>query len=438
MRMLKKALLAAVVLRVMPWAIAQQPVKITDGTNGTAAVKPAATAPVAADIAEVVVLSPNNNGLPLTLPKIINKASANVGGATVKTLTDAITSTTAGNTLIVMVCAGEVHNGGTITLAITETGGSDTFTQATTQAQGASLECSLFYATPITGGVTAVIATYAGGSSVATSIAMETYEVSGLLALTPAVADGGGLGTTASGTIVNTNAVAVTAPNDYLFEVAGVGTATQTITLGGTGTWTNDSGQINPASPNGLFSMASGSQFQPSNAIPNGNATIGGAEPVVVVMEAFKPVTLGISGTVRAFGNSGAAFDAGLGGNAPANAVWGTGAPATGAGAAATASTTAALTVVNVKASAGNVYGVSVLNAAGTVCWLQFYNTAGTPVLGTSVVWAIPIAAGGVVNQLPGSVALGNFTTGIGIGSATTAAGAVACGTNLAATVFYK
>ena len=41
-------------------------------------------------------------------------------------------------------------------------------------------------------------------------------------------------------------------------------------------------------------------------------------------------------------------------------------------------------TGLNVKASAGNLYGFSVFNGGTIPCYFQLYNTAGTPTIGTS------------------------------------------------------
>jgi hypothetical protein len=95
-------------------------------------------------------------------------------------------------------------------------------------------------------------------------------------------------------------------------------------------------------------------------------------------------------------------------------------------------------TSVNVKASTGNVYGVSVQNAAATVCWVQFINSAGAGALGTGVIFAVAVPATSVVNLGPGDIALGNFSTGIAVGLATTNNGATACGTAGNLTVFYE
>ena len=109
------------------------------------------------------------------------------------------------------------------------------------------------------------------------------------------------------------------------------------------------------------------------------------------------------------------------------------------AGAAMTVSIAgSALTVANVKTSAGNIYGVSCAQTNASLTYVQFYNTAGTPTLGTSVVWFLAIPASGTLNIPPGTFALANFTTGIGIGASTTPTGVGTPGVAPACTVFYK
>ena len=80
--------------------------------------------------------------------------------------------------------------------------------------------------------------------------------------------------------------------------------------------------------------------------------------------------------------------------------------------------TKTALTVANIKASAGSLLGLSVNNTSGTPVYIQFYNTAGTPTLGTGVVFSIPCLIG--ITHVPiGTFAIANFSTGIGIGAST-------------------
>lgn len=107
-------------------------------------------------------------------------------------------------------------------------------------------------------------------------------------------------------------------------------------------------------------------------------------------------------------------------------------------GAACSVSINAAIATPNVKASAGNVYGVSVANPNASTVYLQFYNTASTPTRGTSVVWWLAIPANSVLTIPPGTIALANFATGIGAACATTATGASAPGTAPDVVIFFK
>lgn len=93
----------------------------------------------------------------------------------------------------------------------------------------------------------------------------------------------------------------------------------------------------------------------------------------------------------------------------------------------------------NIKASAGNLYGL-VLGNNGTVpCWFQIMNTAGTPTAGTSVVDSYMVQAG-VTVTIPASVfAITNYATGIGGAGATTDSGATTtgCTTTFSVTAYY-
>jgi hypothetical protein len=99
-------------------------------------------------------------------------------------------------------------------------------------------------------------------------------------------------------------------------------------------------------------------------------------------------------------------------------------------------------TTLNVKASAGNLYGIACVNANASVCYLQFYNTASTPTCGTAVVHSIPLtfgaAAGPSTVIAPSPMPLAGFTTGIGICMGTTATGATACTTANSCTLWIK
>jgi hypothetical protein len=95
-------------------------------------------------------------------------------------------------------------------------------------------------------------------------------------------------------------------------------------------------------------------------------------------------------------------------------------------------------TTANIKASAGNVYGVSCVNNNASACFLQFYNTAGSPTCGTSVVWSLALPTSGTLNIPPGAMPIANHATGIGVCMGTTRTGATACTTANSCTIFYK
>lgn len=97
-------------------------------------------------------------------------------------------------------------------------------------------------------------------------------------------------------------------------------------------------------------------------------------------------------------------------------------------------------TSVNIKATAGNVYGVFALNGAATTCWVQFINSAGAGALGTGVIFSVPLPASTTtpVYIAPTPFPLAQFTTGIAVGISTTATGATACGTAGSVVTFYK
>ncbi len=113
---------------------------------------------------------------------------------------------------------------------------------------------------------------------------------------------------------------------------------------------------------------------------------------------------------------------------------------ATSGNALTTAAKSAVTSSVNVKASAGNVYGVFALNGAASTCWIQFINSASAGTLGTAVILSIPLPASTTqpVYLQPAPFALANFAAGIAVGIATTATGSSACGTGGNLTVLYN
>lgn len=121
------------------------------------------------------------------------------------------------------------------------------------------------------------------------------------------------------------------------------------------------------------------------------------------------------------------------------NSLSATFAPSSSSGQALTRYHAASAAAANIKASAGNLYGL-VLGNNGTVpCWLQLMNTSGTPTAGTSVVDSYMVQAGLTVVVPASGLGLENFATGIGAAGATADSGATTtgCTTTFSVTAYY-
>ena len=100
-------------------------------------------------------------------------------------------------------------------------------------------------------------------------------------------------------------------------------------------------------------------------------------------------------------------------------------------------------TVTNVKTLPGSVYGFSIGNSAGTVCFLQIFNaTAANVTLGTtapamSILANINTATIGATTALSFANAPVSFNTAISVAGTTTVNGATPCGTGLAVNLFF-
>ncbi len=96
-------------------------------------------------------------------------------------------------------------------------------------------------------------------------------------------------------------------------------------------------------------------------------------------------------------------------------------------------------TALNIKGSAGNLYGFSASNYGTVTCFLQFYNNSGVPSIGTGVVDSYMVQAGLGLTIAPGQLALENFTSGIGFAAATADAGSTTTGcTTMSLTAYYQ
>lgn len=95
----------------------------------------------------------------------------------------------------------------------------------------------------------------------------------------------------------------------------------------------------------------------------------------------------------------------------------------------------------NVKAGAGALFGYTVTNSNASARYLRFYNTAGTPTVGTTATYiGVMVPGSGGVVMSPSSIGV-DFSTGIAIslttGAADTDTGAVAAD-EIKLTLFYK
>lgn len=258
------------------------------------AVKAANTSPILTDDASVTVLSPNNTGLPVNVPVILQKANAASTGS-VATLAKAFTNNNiAGNTIIVVAGCG---NGTAMTVA--DSAG-NTYTQAVTAPNSTTFEAAIFYAVNILAGANTVTVTNAGSTA---SMAMEIYEVSGLLAQVLAQPDSSSTGT-GTGTTASTSALAASSPNALAFLGVSIGTAAQNITVTSGTNWTADGGTngLATTTPAGLYQFNSFSQYLSNTTPVVPKATIGSSEPWAAAAAIFKPVVVGVQGTVTLAG----------------------------------------------------------------------------------------------------------------------------------------
>src|SRR6185369_2968764 len=102
---------------------------------------------------------------------------------------------------------------------------------------------------------------------------------------------------TGTGTTASTSALASSSPNSLAFLGVGVGTTAEAVTAVTGTSWTVDA-SLNTTTPSGLLSFASLSQYQANNAPLTPQATIAASKPWAAASAIFKPVAVGIQGTV--------------------------------------------------------------------------------------------------------------------------------------------
>ncbi len=268
-----------------------QPIQLDPPTNDSTAGannQPSSVQVVRTNPSSVTSLSAANTGLPVNTPAIAQKTSAASTGSVASLAKAFASNNVAGNTIVVVAGCG---NGTAMTVA--DSAG-NTYTQAVTKANSTTFEAAIFYAVGILAGANTVTVTNAG---TAASMALEIYEVSGLLAQVVAQPDQStsGTGTSATPTL---SALAPSTPNALAFLGIAVGTAAQATSVTAGTNWTLDSTQ-NTTTPAGLFSFGALSQALPGLTPVIPTATIAGSEPFAAAAAIFKPVALGITGTVQ-------------------------------------------------------------------------------------------------------------------------------------------
>jgi hypothetical protein len=224
-------------------------------------------------------------------PKIWQSAH-NVTGSGAKTLTCAFgNNNIAGNSIVVCVGMGEVEGANT-TLTITDSSG-NAYTEAVSASQSTTLEAAIFYATNIAAGSNTVTVTIAGSSSSNTAIAVEIYEIFGLIA-EPGALDATNTGSNAGSTSVSTGAVVPAVPNELVFVA--IAAAGGTITAG-TG-WTLDSGTLSPTGGN-LVSFGAQSRLRTQITSLTPSATLSVSNAYAAACATFKSAIVPIEGTVN-------------------------------------------------------------------------------------------------------------------------------------------
>ena len=76
-----------------------------------------------------------------------------------------------------------------------------------------------------------------------------------------------------------------------------------------TSIWTNDSGQVNPATPSGLYSFTSMSRIVTSLVSFTPAAALASGEPWAMASVSFRPVVAAVEGTVQLIGTTGLSLD---------------------------------------------------------------------------------------------------------------------------------
>jgi hypothetical protein len=220
-------------------------------------------------------------------PYIRQKANAKSTGS-VASLTCAFGSNVLAGSMIIVACAVGNATAPTITDSA-----SNSYLITGAWSTNTTFGAGAFSAKSATAGANTITVNNGGTTA---SIAVEIYEVVGLASgQQPEVYYS--LASGAATSVTNNTAYTAFTPNCFGVYVVAVGTGTSTITLPASASVlqnliNNDSGQLNPTTPSGLFSFACGSVVFP-NAFSSGAitwATLGTSEPYIGTIIIFKPI----------------------------------------------------------------------------------------------------------------------------------------------------
>ncbi len=371
-------------------------------------VQAARTSPVLADPAKTVAISPNDSGLPVILPGVVQSVGNVAGSATTTTC---VLTPAQGNTLV-----GLCGTNTTGSLSISDNN-SNTWNTAFSQT-GIGDGAGVFYAVNVNSGSTTVTCT-AGTSGVT---ACYLYEVSGLVANVKAHPDGTGGNaaiTSTTSTSFGAPGLSPTGPNEIAFCSLMLGannaaTATSPFVSdtqqGATG------GRLAPLrTPIPILNILA-ANTQVATYASTGNMALGCA--------AFRPVQLGIQGAVQArtFDSTGAAPVTASSTPAGTELAWITrNIPSGTQNVQEVPGTTGGLTIyrvlwpanttgVNIKNAAGQLYGWELSNSNATNArFVKLYNKSSAPTCGTDT----PVMTIAVASGLGGGGVSGTHSSGI-------------------------
>lgn len=329
----------------------------------------------------------NANIVPV--PGIVQKNKAVSSGA-VASQTCAFASNNGAGNSIVVVCG--VGNG---TAATITDSANNTYTKAVNGNNSSTFAAQIFYATNINGGANTVTVT----PSASVSVAVEVYEVSGLIAQTANILDQTA-SATGTGTAATTTNLVAASPNELAFAGVAVGTAAQAVSVTTGTSWTLDSTQNVGGTPSGLFTFGSLSLALGNLSTLAPAATIAGSEPWAMAVATFRTVALSVAGAVTPVsGTTGGATYYHLDSAASTNA-----------------------TVV--KAAPGTLYTITVSGATAALRYVKFYDSAMAPTAGSGTIVQtvqVPNATTGATVTVSFPVGLA-FTSGIAFVTVTTLA----------------